>query len=75
MAHYIPSCAFAIIILLFGWLLDWAYGLITLATQRRTLMGIHWAFTGTYLGTVELTCIAVVDSLDNTRFRFIAHHL
>ena len=58
MAHYIQSCAFAIIILLFGWLLDWAYGLITLATQRCTLMGIHWAFTGTYLGTVDLTCIA-----------------
>ena len=58
MAHYSPSRAFAIIILQFGWLLDWAYGLITLATQIRTLMGIHWAFTGTYLGTVDLTCIA-----------------
>ena len=49
---------FAMINLLFGWLLDRAYGLITLATQIRTLMGIHWAFTGTYLGTVDLTCIA-----------------
>jgi hypothetical protein len=58
MAHYIQSCAFAIIILLFGWLLDRAYGLITRATLRCTLMGIHWAFTGTYSGTVDLTCIA-----------------
>jgi hypothetical protein len=46
------------IILLFGWLLDGVYGLITRATQRSALMGIHWAFTGTYLGTADLTCIA-----------------
>ena len=58
MAHYIQSCAFAILILLFGWLLDWAYGLITHATQRSALMGIHWAFAGTYLGTTDLSCIA-----------------
>ncbi len=58
MAHYIQLCAFAILILLFGWLLDRAYGLITHATQRRALMGIHWAFAGTYLGTTDLSCIA-----------------
>ena len=52
---------FDMIILLFGWLLDWAYGLITHAAQRSTQMGIHWVFTGTYLGTTNLTCIAVVS--------------
>jgi hypothetical protein len=46
------------IILLFGLLLDRAYGLITHATQRSAPMGIHWAFTGTFMGTVDLTCIA-----------------
>ena len=46
------------IILLFGWLLDRVYGLITHATQRSALMGIHWAFTGTFLGTAALSCIA-----------------
>ena len=55
------------IILLFGLLLDRAYGLITHATQRSAPMGIHWAFTGTFMGTAALTCIAgkhlVVDLL------------
>jgi hypothetical protein len=59
------------IILLFGWLLDQAYGLIThtvqvrvRAVQRSTRMGIHWIFVGTYFGTVDLTCIAILLTKD-----------
>ena len=57
------------IISLFGWLLDRAYGLIThtvqvrvRAVQRITQMGIHWVFVGTYMGTVDLTCIGITGS-------------
>ena len=48
------------IIFLFGGLLvlDRAYGLMTHATQRGALLGIHWVFVGTFMGTADLTCIA-----------------
>jgi hypothetical protein len=57
MADNVSWYVFAMVILLFRWLLDRAYGLITHAAQRSTQMGICWVFTGTYLGAADLTCI------------------
>jgi hypothetical protein len=60
MADYVRYYAFAMIVLYFGWRLDWAYGLMTHATQRGALLGIHWVFVGTFLGTAALPCIACI---------------
>ena len=46
------------LMLLFGWPLERAYGLMTHATQKGALLGIHWVFVGTFLGTAALPCIA-----------------
>jgi hypothetical protein len=58
MADYVRYYVFAMIVLYFGWRLDRAYGLMTHATQRCALLGIHWVFVGTFLGTAALPCIA-----------------
>jgi hypothetical protein len=58
MADYVRYYVFAMIVLYFGWRLDRAYGLMTHATQRGALLGIHWVFVGTFLGTAALPCIA-----------------
>jgi hypothetical protein len=58
MADYVRYYVFAMIVLYFGWRLDQAYGLMTHATQRGALLGIHWVFVGTFLGTAALPCIA-----------------
>jgi hypothetical protein len=46
------------LMLLFGWPLERAYGLMTHATHSNAPLGIHWTFTGTFLGTAALPCIA-----------------
>ena len=46
------------LMLLFGLLLDRAYGLMTHASQRSAPLGIHWTFTGTFLDIAALPCIA-----------------
>jgi hypothetical protein len=58
MADYVRYYVFAMIVLYFGWRVDRAYGLMTHATQKGALLGIHWVFAGTFLGTAALPCIA-----------------